>query len=170
MEQEPIEFALTGADGKPHSYMLNLHPAIEGQIIVWRLIAAGGEPLGRLLSDALSWEDLFGLLVAGIKGGKAEALDRLLDDPKALQGLLAKLNLRGIGVDLRAVVLSDLDVAGLARDTLRHTFRDGVPLDNDTNFDAAFAGNYAEMLRAVFRSVRENGFFALSGMLPTVPA
>lgn len=45
---------------------------------------------------------------------------------------------------------------------LERTQRDGVPID-DRQFDTVYAGNYAEMVKAVIFVIQVNRFFSMSG-------
>jgi len=128
-DDTPIRFSLTDADGGPHDYLVALHGAVEGQGIAWRLLAAGAEPLARLIASA--------------------------------SGGLDAAALGSLGADVRAAILS-VGAPAMTRDILRYTSRDGAPLANDAAFNAAFRGNYSEMLLAVRRVTEINRFLPVS--------
>lgn len=160
---EQIVFTLRDAKGKPHRYDVDLHPASEGQVIVWTLIGLAAEPFGRLAADLVTGDEILAAL-SEMKGGDAGGV---LDDPAALAKLLERVDMARIGADVRKALTSGLNAPELTTQILRYTLRDGTPLDDPQTFSNAYRGNYGELLSALLRIVRENGFFPLSGILPS---
>jgi len=126
-----------------HEYLTSEHPGTEGQRVSWALLGSAAEPLGRLLGQVFSEEG---------------ALDRLQAEGATLTSMVDGLDLAKAGADLGSI-LALVDGPALTRQILRHTLRDDQPLDRDAVFDEAYAGNYAEMFRAVFKVAMINGFF-----------
>jgi hypothetical protein len=157
-------FTLTDADGKVHSYTVTLHPVDDGQRIMWRLLGAGAEPLARLLDGVAKSPDVLAKIGAamGNKGDRTQVAD-----------LVAGLNIAGVGADVRAVITS-IDMSALVVDLLACTYRDDQPMRDPHARNAAYRGNYAEMLRACWEVVRYNrflpGFDMLAGALPALSA
>jgi hypothetical protein len=136
-------FDLVDADGRPHTYLVTLHPAEEGARILWALLAVGGEPLGAVLQSALGSVALEGATLESL-------LDTKLDT-------LAAVDWSKVGHDL-ANTIRQTDMTGLSRMILRHTVRDGAQLADSTAFNLAFRGNYVELMQAVWRVIRVNRF------------
>lgn len=156
---------ITDAQGTAHTYeVIALHRGSEGMRLAMQLSALAIEPLAKALGPIIG-EGLPAL--KGLLGGEGE-LDRdqvkaqlaaaVLDNPD----LLDKLDLPGVGQAVQKALLSVPDATIFA--VLRHTNRDGRPLiaDGDrptADFDAAYRGNYGELLQAVVGVARVNGFF-----------
>jgi len=138
------QFEIEGGDGKPHAYLVQLHGVDEGQAIVFALIAVGGEPLGALLQGAA------GKLIAE-GGGLAELLE------KDVTELLSGIDFAAVGRDLSLAVARS-DMPGLVNLILKNTHRDGRPLRDSNERNAAYRGNYGEMLRAVWQVISANRF------------
>lgn len=157
---EQIRFTLTDSKGKPHRYLVDLHPPTEGQAIVWALLAAAAEPIGRIAADVITSDEILAAL-AELRTGEGSTLD----DPAALKSVLSRLDFARLGADVRAVLTSKtIDMPELSRALLRYTMRDDKPLDDPNAFNDAYRGNYGELLSALLRIVRENGFFPVSGI------
>lgn len=130
-------FTLTDADGAEHTYEIMARHAAEPGFALMAEV-------GALVSGPLA------ALMAGLAVGKAGA---------DLGGLLAP-----VGPELGRALLSLRDLA-LVKRILAHTLRDGKPLVGSpaaaANFNAAFQGNYAELLQAVWEVVSYNRFLPL---------
>jgi len=144
-------FQLTDKDGNPHEYSMVLHPAAEGQRIMWKLYAAAAEPLAGLADAAFNTKDIFADL--DMDGGLAPTLQKV-------QG---KIDVGRVGRDLKNAIL-DLAMAELTTDLLKRTTRDGKKLAVELEFNAAYTGNYWELVKAVWKGIDLNGFFPLSGI------
>jgi len=144
-------FQLTDKDGNPHDYSMSLHPAAEGQRIMWKLYAAAAEPLAGLADAAFNSKDIFSSL--DMDGGLMPALQKV-------QG---KIDVGRVGKDLKNAIL-DLAMAELTTELLKHTVRDGKKLAVELEFNAAYTGNYWELVKAVWKGIDLNGFFPLSGI------
>lgn len=154
------EFDLIDADGNSHHYVVNLHPGMEGFRIVARLAELGAEPIARLASQAMAAEGVLDALQLAVRG-----------DPAAnakLSAVSSKLDFGAAAKELRPLLADSPD---LVMRILAHTQRDralpGQPSsmvafkgkDGQTWFDAAYAGNYGEMLAACWKVVALNRFF-----------
>lgn len=149
------EFRLTDAAGQPHLYEIDLHRGSEGLRLSLQLGSLLVEPLAAAVGPMLP-----GMIEAAVKGGKLDKqalAASLLDDPDTLRSL----DLSGVGRAVQQAALSLPDETVYA--VLRYTNRDGKPLVASgratLDFDAAYQGNYGELLRAVWEVARANGFF-----------
>lgn len=134
-------FTLTDALGNEHSYEVALHPATQGEPIMWALVALGVEPIAAALAKV---------------DGAGGLLDLNLGD----------LNLTG-SADALAKAIARADLPDLRQRILAHTTRDGRPLKDRPHFDAAYQGNYGELARALWEVVKLNRFLPLPAGLPT---
>ena len=122
-------------DGVEHDYLIVLHPASEGEELMWQLAAMAGESLGGLRAGAL--------------GG---------------QGLDADADFAAMGRDL-ANALRRTNMGDFRAKVLKHATRDGQALANPINFNAAYQANYGELLKAIREVLRVNRLFPGPGML-----
>lgn len=147
--------SMTDDDGQSHEYSLIQHGASEGFDLLPRMLEVVGEPIAvALLGDGSSDVDL----------------DQLRDGAVEME-----LSLRGdlLGPQITTFCrrLVAAGGAGLVRDLLKYTQRDGKPLADRTHFDAAFQGNYGELMMAVKWAITENFAGALGRLKhPTSPA
>jgi hypothetical protein len=139
-------FTLTDADGNPHTYAVTRHRGSEGYGLAQLLLGLVLEPLAAAAGPPI--------VAAVTRGG----LGVVLDDP----AILAALDLAGLARALRGSLLglSDATIGSI----LRYVNRDGKPLIGEGNrptgvFDAAYAGNYAELGAVLWEVVRYNRFF-----------
>lgn len=144
-------FTLSGADGEQHEYVgTPIPPAAGGTALALQIYALSGGALGNLFKGLL--DSLGGL------GGLIE----LVGDKEKLKNLdvdelLGKLNLSELGAAL-ASSLGSLQPRVL-HDLLAHTSRDGKPLKQEAHINAAYVGNYLEMMTAAALVANHNGFF-----------
>lgn len=181
-------FWCTDRHGEPHTYQVEYHPASEAIPISGQILALLGAPLvgalegvlGSILDGDISIADalrLFGVEVSeeeeGVEGesgpapetAEVGATDEAVDAEPTEEGPSApKVLLAGIGVgDLAGDILrtvSERDHSDLIWRIMRHTTRDGEPLDRAT-FNRAYAGNLWELLHldgALLKVIRRNGF------------
>ena len=137
MHIERHTFSLTDSTGQTHTYETFPHGALEGLKVLNYLIAAGAEPLAKLVTSTLGPDMSLASLVTG-------------DVP------LSSLDLTQMGTALKNVVGDHfLDVA---TDVMRHTTRDGQALTQMT-MDVAYRQNYVEFYRALWEIIRVNRFF-----------
>lgn len=134
MIRAPLEITIEDADGAAHSYVIALHRPADGMRVVQALVALVGPPLLAALKPG----DIRG------GGGLGGILERL--DPQAVGDALGSALMR-----MEPWLWSEL---------MRHAHRDGKPLGQAQHFDAAFGGNYAELLRAAKAVIDHNGFFS----------
>ena len=149
-------FTLADADQRVHTYECTLHPATEGQQILWALVGLASGPLANLLKAAVPLLDLF-------KGRNVAAV---LEDPAALDSLKASLgglDFGSIGQSLR-LALASASMPDLVASILSKTTRDGKALSGRIAFDEAYTGNYRELGAAVWEVVKANRFLSLLGM------
>ena len=119
-------------DGAAHEYVITCHPAVEGLRLASALFGLAGPAMGKLLD--------------GLKGAPTSAA--LLASDLDLGPLVREL--------AQSVVAADM--AGLVRDLLRHSTRDGLLLSSEAALNNAFGGNYGEPAEAVAAVVEVNGF------------
>lgn len=157
------DFVIKDAEGVPHRYEMTGHPPIQGQAIMWQLLALGAEPLGRLADLALTSDELLGQVRAALAApapADAEAAESTtLSD---LAAVAKTLDLARLGRDVKSAILS-ADMPKLTRDVLQFTTRDGASLASDIHFAAAYKRNYGELLQAVWQVVQANRFLPLPG-------
>ena len=136
-------FQLEDADGNLHEYVVTRHGAERGMRICFQLLGHAAGAIVPLLEPLLSGD----ASLAGIMKG---------EDAQALEGVdlsKAALEVKGLFLDSASI--------GLVKDILSETSRDGAPLRIPTNFDAAYRGNYRELLEATWKVVVYNRFFPL---------
>ena len=132
-------FVVRDVDGAPHTYQLTFHPAGEGQVLMFELmamLAPPGSALGAMLAD-------------GSAGGSAFDVD------------LATIDWTAAGREIQAVLASKA-TPELTRPLLAYAVRDNVPVS--AVFDRVYRANYGEMLGALWEVIRANRFFSLPGM------
>jgi hypothetical protein len=144
-------FELVGADGERHSYLgTPFPPAAGGTALALQIYALAGGPLGALLKGIIDG--------AGGIGGILE----MLDDKKRLadlnvEELISGVNMGDLGNSLAASLVRL--PPQVLQDLLAHTSRDGSPLKQPANFNAAFTANYIELAQAAGLVALHNGFF-----------
>jgi hypothetical protein len=148
-----VTFSLKGADGKDHSYVCQPHPAGEGTSLMLDLMGIAGEPLARIIES---------------KG--AELIEQFLSGEVTLDSDISAL-VQGVewsqlARDMRSAIAAT-GGAKLFIELLKYTHRDGMPL-NAAGYDIAYQQNYGELLQAVARVVKENGFLGFIGSLGNV--
>lgn len=148
------ELSLCDAQGKPHTYAIQPHPAGEGTRLVLQLMAMAAEPLGRLLESKLAE------LITKFSSGELD----MDTDVKSLAGELGDVAWSQVAGDLRRV-LADVDGPALIRDLLRYTTRDGQKLAEPGAYDVAYQQNYIELLKAAAYVIQVNGFLGFTRSL-----
>ncbi len=151
------EFTLTDAVGNPHDYILTLHPATAGQAVMFQLMALAAEPLGRMLETLVGVEDFMTAIDSNLSDAVAGVGDMDLGE------LLTSIDWAVLGNDIRKV-LGDPKCTAIVKELFRHTLRDAQPMSETMPFDIAYRGNYLEMLNVMWRIIKFNGFFPLTGM------
>lgn len=149
------QFTLTDAQKNTHTYTVQPHPAREGTRLVVQVMSLAAEPLGRILESQLAE------LVDDFMGGKITMDD---DVAEVAFRKIGDIKWHQITGDLRKA-LAELDSPQLIRDVLKYTSRDGHSMADDGHFDVAYQQNYLEMLKAVARVVKVNGFLGFTGSL-----
>lgn len=153
-----LAFSLTDSAGHGHAYIVSRPRTSEALRIQARLARVLGPVLVRAAASIVG-----AAFMAAKSGGSS-------------------VDLRGVVTALVADVEGNPDRAaaafveaaghpempGLVVDLLAHAVRDNVPLIADAA-ETAFSDPY-EPLRAAFEVARVTGFFALSGLLPSVPS
>lgn len=147
MSVRPITTQLPDASGAMHNYIITPHPGTELISITWRIVQAASEPVARLLDSNASV--IFGALSSD---EEVSLSDIVGDDFKA--------DFRASIGDVFSVIYAAGEVE-FTRSLLQYTSRDGNHLNDKRNFDAAYQGNPAEMLRALKEVVVANNFFDL---------
>lgn len=145
-------FTLTDGDGAVHQYEVVLHPPTEGQRVMWTLLSHLVAPITGLL----------GGLVPLLELSRGRKISELLDDPEAMQRfgeVLAEVDFGKLTATLQAALAAP-EMDRLVLQILSRTSRDGAPLANQLQFDEAYAGNYGELLSAVWEVVRANRFLS----------
>lgn len=141
-----FSFQCTDDQGQRWKYDLQRHRASEGQAIVRKIGALVVEPVASALGPA------------GVAMFLAKGKEGLLDDPE----ILKSVDMAALGAGARSAIEA-LDDA-LIFSVLRYTNRDGKPLIGDTGrptalYDTVYAGNYGELVTAVWEVCRVNRFF-----------
>jgi len=142
-----VEVVINDRDDKPHRYVITLHPPDDGLEVIGHLIAAGGEPLGRLASGVVGKlidGRTFADLADGGGGGDAAAL-------------FADVDWSAVGRDLAAAA-QRIKLSAFAAQILHFTHRDGQPLRSEVARAQAYRGNYAELFRACAAVLKANNF------------
>ena len=143
-------FTLTDAEGNDHTYEVYLHPAQEGAKISTVLLSSAAKPITSLLQGLLETKEGLAAIAGALKGSGASGLASLD---------MSSLPLAQIGADLQEI-LAKVDTT-IYPAILKNTLRDGKKLSQAAIYDAAYAGNYAEMYLALGRVIQINGFFPL---------
>ncbi len=158
-----MTFDITDRRGVAHTYNVRYHDASDGPeggaTISLRLIAAGIEPLGRIIAETLK-------AVQDNAEIKAKIVDALTNPASVVQitDLIDSATVARFAADARAVMMSGAIDAKLVRAIIANAWRDGVRLSSsDAAWNEAFNGNYVEMYTAAVRIAQENGFFPLPG-------
>lgn len=157
------KFVLTDADGEEHHYEVKAHDAVEGQRLLFALLAVGVEPVaqGVLLVMQNMADELMESAGDILKEGLAETVAGL---DITVENVLAGVDVGGLGESLKKSFASGKCPA-LVRALLTNTFRDGHHLEKDLFFNAAYTANYWEMLQAVWKVLGINRFLPpLSGL------
>lgn len=144
-------FQLKDADGNEHTYVCVAHNVDEGLVIVDRLLAAGLPALAAAVDGMLRTAGGGAAVAALAQGGSLQA-----------GAVLDGLDVASIGQKL-AAALPAFPLAEMAPRLLSRCDRDGKQLGNPANFNAAFRGNYAEMLAACWKVAAVNRFFPRLG-------
>lgn len=148
-----VNFELKGADGAMHSYVCNPHPAGEGTALMLDLMGIAGEPLARI-----------------IESQGAQIIEQFLGGEISLDSDIAEL-IQGVEwSQLARDLRSSIAVSGGAQlfvQLLKYTFRDGIHL-TQSGYDIAYQQNYGELLQAVAKVVKVNGFLGFIDSLGNV--
>jgi hypothetical protein len=144
-----VSFEING-----HQYLTTLIPAEEGIGILARLISLLGEPLAGVAEAVLKDPSK---LAAIVKAANTPG------DSTKVEDVLSGVSLSSLGRDLRNG-LTQVQAAPLIRDITRTTHRNTRPLRDDAEFNAAFRGNYFELLSLVWKLIQINRFFPLPGI------
>lgn len=163
---EKTTFILQDADGEDHTYDVTPHTGGDHMLVV-KLAAVAGEPLGRLLQGNLV--TLFDVFMSGAKEAtedaksKEEAADQvkqtILDKEHDIRGVLESLDL-----DLSSVVkdvrnaLFEVGTEELFRELFKNASRDGKPLSASKHYDEAWKRNWTEWTLAMWKIVQYNRF------------
>jgi hypothetical protein len=144
---QPFEFTARDAQGAEHHYSCPYIPTEEGiDISLWLLAN-----LGSLVSGILP--DIIGKLA---DGGSVADVD--------LGSAFSSESLTAAGSQWKAALLSP-DARRILKILLRYGARDGAPLASA--WQAAYQGNYGEMIIAAFEIIKANRFFSFPGMSPS---
>lgn len=150
-----VTFSAKDREGVAHAYVVELHPASEGQAVMWQLVALIAPTLLTGLKGLLPLLDTF----------RGQKLSSLLDDPQALEqakSALATTDMAGIGAEIQKALSGS--PAKLVAEILSKTTRDGKHISNKLAFDSAYTGNYSELRRAVWEVTVANHFLSLLDM------
>ncbi|MEL6348427.1 MAG: hypothetical protein AAFV53_35300 [Myxococcota bacterium] len=149
-ESNTHTFTLQDRGGVPHTYVVTLHNPDEGFILLQRLSALGLEPIAEMVQSALP------RVLPAIGEGGIESMD--------VSVLAQAIELSGAAQRFTAA-FQRLDPLTI-RQLLKLTERDGLRLIDtveegrvNTEFNAAYKGNYGELFAALWRVVVFNGFF-----------
>lgn len=148
-----VSFTLDDADGETHQYDLMPHPADEGQVIVFKLLALGAEPLGSIIQAVALAGDIRDMIGKAMEEGGVDAVMEI-----DYMSVLAAVDFTRLGKAVKEV-LAKGDAPELVRSVLKHARRDDKPLDKDGVFGRAYQANYGEMLAAAYYSIKVNRFF-----------
>lgn len=134
---EPTTATINDADGAPHDYIITPHSTTAAT----PLLLALGKAFAPLLTQAAAAR-------LRVQGMDAElGLSELMSDP-ALVGSMG---------DKAGQALGALDPELIPR-LFAFTLRDGQPMSNRGNYDAAYAGNAVELVQAAVQIISTNRF------------
>jgi hypothetical protein len=148
-DEDIIEFTLADSWGETHRYMMTQHPPTEGVVIAMSLASMVSEPILNLLAS----------MITGTKSGK---LKDLLDAD--VGAMLGSIEAAQIGPSVSKALASSEAQRMVQVDLVRYVARDGKPLDNETNFDTAFKGNYLELFKLALEVAKRNRFLPLDAI------
>ena len=158
MARSEARRTLVDDEGNRHEYYATQLPAGEGWRLLVKLFAIAGGAVGRS----------FGALTPANLPKAVDALGGFLDSGIDGEGIATALE------KLAMQLLSDDDIINKLLTTVA---RDEKRLSNPVEFDAAFAGNYGELIAALLFSLKLNyapffkrGLGGSSGLLDTVKA
>lgn len=150
-------FQLMGADGKLHSYLgTTLPPAGGGVKLALAIYSLALPSGGVLIKELIAAVGGLGELIDMFQAKGAKAIAKLVDELD-LDSAVKRFDAAALG-EAASQSLSKLPPA-LVQELLAHTSRDGSPLKQEANFNAAFRANYIELALAVAMVASENGFF-----------
>ena len=160
---QPVEFILTDGQDEAHEYTVTPHNASDGTALCVQILAAAGEPVGRLLSSNL---DVLAQQLPQLIAAAQESEDDSELMAK-LEGDLGGDSLADLDLDLSQAVrdvkaaIVEAGEAEFFRRLFKHTYRDGDPLGKKLVYDSAFQANYLELFQAAWKVVQVNGFLPL---------
>lgn len=157
-------FQLSDRSGAKHDYRVEPHPGGPGAVLALRVQSLATEPLVEVVHTLASAPGLQELASALKDGSDKDSGELLANAAGSLLGELGSLDLTAVSKALSAM-LGAKDGLQLVKDILSRTYRDGKPLSEAMNFDAAYQANYWELQQAVIEVVRFNGFFPLADLL-----
>lgn len=153
----PLEFTLTDVDGTARQYVVPYFPVDRGIVLVGRMAGILSGPLATVAGAA----------AAGIASGAKLS--------EVLEQELGGLDTEAVANQLRTTFMSGAP-AELLLDLVRPAIRDNKPLADAKERDAAYAGNYLELIQAAWKVAEGNGFtlqlstlFTSSGSAKTTP-
>lgn len=146
MSIQPLTFDLTDSQGQSHSYTCSAHSAIEGQEIMFQLLAAGIGALGPVITSIAS------------SGGK---ISEILD--KDTSHIFSQIDVSAATRELSSFLMRP-ETAELVKSIFQFTYRDSMHLYNEGNYGLAYQANYGELLQAIWKVVNYNGFLPLPGI------
>lgn len=138
------EFILVDHEGEEHEYRVDVHPSREGSKLMLALAATATEPVLQTIR----------MYASEAEDGKA---------PQGLGDIVKHPKFSELGVALRSALL-ELDPEMLEL-LFRYTYRDGKRLASVAEYDRAYAGNWGEWTKALWKIVQVNGF---AGFLSTM--
>lgn len=158
-------FQLMGADNALHSYIgTTLPPAAGGVKLALAIYSLAMAPSATLIKELVAAVGGLGELIDLFQHKGPKAIAKLVDELD-LDGALKRFDAASFG-EAAAQSLSKLPPQ-LVMELLAHTSRDGSPLRQEANFNAAFRANYIELALAVMHVASENGFFTFGSTSPT---
>ena len=142
-DDSTIQFVLTDRWGVKHTYSCTRHPGGLGMGLVFDMLELG-----------------IGPVVEGFRAAFSGGMQDGVKDSEAAAAILAKLDTGAIARQINQSLAT-----GKAPKVMRALFvstqRDGMSLSNETVWDMAWQGNYAEAFMAARKIVEHNGFLEL---------
>lgn len=146
-EREREEFTLNDRDGTPQHYIVVTHQPSEALHLTLRQTGQLGIALGALLEGSMG--ELAEILT--------ESQDLLDIDTAEIATILGAVQWSEVTAKFMELLTAN-DSPQFMRQMFRHTYRNGKPLHQDLNFNAAYRANYLEFYHALWRIVEVNRF------------
>lgn len=159
MARAPRIVSIPDNDGATHEYRIHLHPNSEGLSLTTDILAIVGPSAGRGFFDALRTMASDPALRVPEAASDEEKAAAETKREAAFLGVLAGLDAQTLLQTAMGALVARGGLQAIAPRLLAYTFRDGKRLNDVTEMDMAFTGNYGEQMKIMREVIDHNGFF-----------